>query len=57
VTPGSTSELRAATQRLDDDPALCRAMGTAGQARAEQFSAETVTSMYEDHYHRLLAAD
>jgi glycosyltransferase involved in cell wall biosynthesis len=55
VEPGNTTELRKAIRRLADDPALRRAMGAAGPLQAEQFSAETVTSLYEQHYRRLLA--
>jgi glycosyltransferase involved in cell wall biosynthesis len=54
VTPGNTAELREAIQRLDN-PALRGAMGKAGLIHAEQFSAETVTSQYEQHYRQLLA--
>jgi glycosyltransferase involved in cell wall biosynthesis len=55
VEPGNTAELLAAIRRLDADPALRRAMGTAGVARAEQFSAQTVARKYEEHYRGLLA--
>jgi glycosyltransferase involved in cell wall biosynthesis len=55
VTPGNTTELRAAIRRLDEDPAVRRKMGAAGLVRADQFSAETVTRRYEQHYRRLLA--
>lgn len=55
VTPGSTAELQAAIRRLDGDPELRQAMGAAGRAHAEQFSAETVTARYEQHYRALLA--
>ena len=55
VTPASTAELRAAIRRLDDDPDLRRTMGAAGRVHAEQFSAETVTGLYEQHYRQLLA--
>ncbi len=55
VTPASTAELRAAIRRLDDDPDLRRTMGAAGRVYAEQFSAETVTGLYEQHYRQLLA--
>jgi glycosyltransferase involved in cell wall biosynthesis len=55
VTPGNTAELRAAIRRLDNDPALRRAMGAAGLIHAEQFSAQAITELYEEHYRRLLA--
>jgi glycosyltransferase involved in cell wall biosynthesis len=53
VSPGNTTELRAAIQRLDDDPELRRNMGAAGRVHAKQFSPETVTGLYEEHYFRL----
>jgi glycosyltransferase involved in cell wall biosynthesis len=56
VAPGNTTELMAAIRRLDDDPELRRTMGSAGLLLAEQFSAETVTSLYEKHYRRLLTS-
>jgi glycosyltransferase involved in cell wall biosynthesis len=55
VEPGNTAELLAAIRRLDDDPALRRAMGAAGVAHAEKFSAQTVARRYEEHYRGLLA--
>jgi glycosyltransferase involved in cell wall biosynthesis len=55
VTPGSTTELLDGIRLLEDDPALRRTMGSAGLLRAEQFSPETVTRLYEDHYRQLLA--
>lgn len=55
VTPGDTTELRAAIHRLEDQPGLRQTMGASGRARAEQFSAEVVTGRYEDHYLALLA--
>ena len=54
VTPASTTELQAAIRRLDE-PGLRRAMGAAGVIHAEQFSAENVTALYEEHYYRLLS--
>jgi glycosyltransferase involved in cell wall biosynthesis len=54
VTPGDTAELRAAIQRLDEDPALRRTMGTAGLRYAEKFSVETVSRLYEQHYYSFL---
>jgi glycosyltransferase involved in cell wall biosynthesis len=56
VTPGNTPELLRAIRRMKEDPQLRRKMGAAGKARSEQFSAETVTKMYEQHYWRILAA-
>jgi glycosyltransferase involved in cell wall biosynthesis len=56
VTPGNTPELIRAIRRMEEDPQLRRKMGTAGQARSELFSAETVTTMYEEHYQRILEA-
>lgn len=56
VTPGNTPELLRAIRRMEEDPQLRRKMGTAGQARSEQFSAETVTNLYEQHYRRILGA-
>jgi glycogen synthase len=55
VEPGNTTELQAAIRRLDDDHRLRLAMGAAGRTRAEKFSAEVVTQLYEQHYRRLLA--
>jgi glycosyltransferase involved in cell wall biosynthesis len=55
VTPGNTTELRAAIRHLDQNPDLRRTMGAAGLAQAQKFSAEIVTGLYEQHYHRLLA--
>jgi glycosyltransferase involved in cell wall biosynthesis len=55
VAPGNTTELRAAIRRLDQEPELRSRMGAAGLVQAEQFSAETVTTLYERHYRRLLA--
>jgi glycosyltransferase involved in cell wall biosynthesis len=54
VRPADTTELRAAIRRLDDEPELRRTMGAAGVVQAEKFSAETVTTLYEEHYRRLL---
>jgi len=56
VTPGNTPELLRSIRRMEEDPQLRRKMGAAGQARSEQFSAETVTKMYEQHYRRILKA-
>jgi glycosyltransferase involved in cell wall biosynthesis len=55
VTPGHSTELRAAIRRLDREPKLRASMGAAGLVRAQQFSAETVTALYEQHYRRLLS--
>jgi glycosyltransferase involved in cell wall biosynthesis len=55
VTPGNTVELRAAIQLLDADTELRRAMGSAALLRAEQFSANIVINLYEQHYRWLLA--
>jgi glycosyltransferase involved in cell wall biosynthesis len=55
VEPANTAELRAAIRRLEDDPELRRTMGAAGLIRSEQYSAQTVTGLYERHYRRLLA--
>lgn len=54
VTPGNAPELRAALRRLENDPQLRRTMGAAALIQAQQFSAETVTTMYEQHYRELL---
>jgi glycosyltransferase involved in cell wall biosynthesis len=54
VRPADTTELRAAIRRLDDEPELRRTMGAAGVVQAEKFSADTVTTLYEEHYRRLL---
>ena len=54
VTPGNTSELQTAIRRLDRDSDLRDKMGAAGLVEAEKFGAEVVTSLYEEHYHRLL---
>jgi glycosyltransferase involved in cell wall biosynthesis len=56
VTPG-TNELRAAMLRFDNEPGLRQKMGSAALVRAEQFSAETITSQYEEQYYRVLAAE
>lgn len=56
VTPGNTPELLRAIRRLEEDAELRRKMGAAGQVRSAQFSAETVTKMYEQHYQRILSA-
>jgi glycosyltransferase involved in cell wall biosynthesis len=56
VAPGNTPELIRAIRRLEEDPRLRREMGTAGRARSELFSAGTVTTMYEQHYQRILQA-
>jgi glycosyltransferase involved in cell wall biosynthesis len=57
VTPGESAELRAAIRRLDQDPELRARMGAAGLMQARQFSAETVTTLYEQHYRQLLAGE
>ena len=57
VTPGHNAELRAAIRRLDQEPELRSKMGAAGLVQAEQFSTETVTTLYEQHYRRLLAGE
>jgi glycosyltransferase involved in cell wall biosynthesis len=54
VAPGSTTELREAIRRLDDDPMLRQAMGAAGKVRAKQFTPEVVTLSHEQLYRRLL---
>jgi glycosyltransferase involved in cell wall biosynthesis len=54
VTPGNTPELLRAIRRLEEDSELRRAMGAAGRVRSRQFSAETVTEKYEQHYRRIL---
>jgi glycogen(starch) synthase len=56
VTPGNTPELIRAIRRMEEDPQLRCRMGVAGRARSERFSAKTVTTMYEQHYQRILEA-
>jgi hypothetical protein len=41
---------------MEEDPQLRHKMGAAGRVRSERFSAETVTTMYEQHYQRILEA-
>jgi glycosyltransferase involved in cell wall biosynthesis len=57
VTPGHSTELRTAIRRLDREPELRARMGAAGLVQARQFSAETVTTLYEQHYRGLLAGE
>jgi glycosyltransferase involved in cell wall biosynthesis len=54
VTPGNTPELIRTIRRMEEDPELRHKMGAAGRVRSERFSAETVTTMYEQHYQRIL---
>jgi glycosyltransferase involved in cell wall biosynthesis len=56
VSAGNTTELLRAIRRIAGDPQLRRKMGAAGQARSQQFSADTVTKMYEQHYRQILQA-
>jgi glycosyltransferase involved in cell wall biosynthesis len=56
ITPGNTPELLRAIRRMEEDPQLRRKMGAAGLARSDQFSAETVTEKYEQHYRRTIKA-
>jgi glycosyltransferase involved in cell wall biosynthesis len=53
VTPGDTTELRAALLRLDRSPALSRAMGEAGRSRAAVFAPANFVDSHERHYHQL----
>jgi glycosyltransferase involved in cell wall biosynthesis len=55
VAPGNTMELQAAIRRLDKDPRLRESMGRAGLAKARQFDARVVTTLYEEQYRHLLA--
>jgi glycosyltransferase involved in cell wall biosynthesis len=54
VTPGDTPELLQAIRRIEENPELRSQMGAAGKARAKQFSSQTVTKMYEQHYRQIL---
>jgi glycosyltransferase involved in cell wall biosynthesis len=54
VAPGSTIQLQTAIQRLCENPTLRRRMGDAGITQSEKFSAETVTTLYEEHYRWLI---
>lgn len=50
VPPGQSERLAAALQRLIDDPAMRLRLGRAGQARAQDFSAERVGAAYAAHF-------
>lgn len=55
VTPGDADALRAAMERLIDDPELAARMGAAGSRRVENFHASTVVDQIEAMYAEVLA--
>lgn len=56
VPPGDPAALRAAVQRLLNDPALRERMGQAGRQRVELFTAEAVVPQIEQVYQDLLGS-
>lgn len=54
VTPGDSEALRAALQRLVDDPHLRERLGRGATARAERFSASVVLPRVESAYARAI---
>ena len=50
VPAGDVESLRAAIQRLLDDPALRQSFGTAGLARSRRFTAEVAVPQFEQAY-------
>ena len=55
--PGDVTALRAAMQRLLDDPALCHRMGVAGQRRARNYYASAIAARVERVYQDALGDD
>jgi glycosyltransferase involved in cell wall biosynthesis len=54
VPSGDVGALRAAMQRLVDDPALCRRLGDAAGRRAQAFTGSVAVPRYEELYERVL---
>lgn len=54
VAQGDVEALRAAMQKLIDNPALCQRYGHAGWVRAQQFTADVNVPRFEEMYRRLV---
>ncbi len=56
VTPGDVGALRAALQRLLDDPGIAEELGKAGRVRAQRYTTEVVVDRLEGIFHGFQAA-
>ena len=54
VPSGDVGALRAAMQRLIDDPGLCQRLGDAAGRRAQAFTGSVAVPRYEELYERVL---